>query len=127
MQFQLLEQELKQLQQKKEIIENQLEEFITLGENLRQIKTLKEGSNMNTPIGSGIFLKSELKDNSNVLVNIGSSIVIERPVDEAREAVKKQSEDLKDMQGKIEKELTQKIEMTTALHREITEISQKNK
>jgi prefoldin alpha subunit len=127
MQFQFLEQELKQLQQKKQVIENQLVEFTNLGDNLREIKNFKEGSNMQTPIGSGIFLKSELKDKSNVLVNIGSNLVIERSIDEARETVKKQSEELKDIQEKIDKELAQKIEITSALHQEITELTKKNK
>ncbi len=127
MQFQMLEQELKQLHQKKDVVENQLAEFTSLAENLRQIESLKEGSNMHTPLGSGIFLKSELKDKSNVLVNIGSGIIIEKKIENAREMVKKQTQELNDVLKKIEQELAQKLEITSALHKELSELSKKDK
>ena len=60
MEFQMLEQAINHLQQKKVTVEKQMVEFTSLKENLESILKTKVGSSMNTPIGSGIFLKSEL-------------------------------------------------------------------
>jgi prefoldin alpha subunit len=119
MQAQMLEQATQQLQQRKTVLEKQLTEFRALKENLEGISKEKADSKMFSPLGSGVFVNSEIKDTSKVLVNIGSGIAIEKPVKDATKMVEKQIEELNKVQVELEKELSNNMGSLTKLHQEL--------
>ena len=125
MEFQMLEQAINHLQQKKVTVEKQMVEFTSLKENLESILKTKVGSSMNTPIGSGIFLKSELKDNTSVLVNIGSNVVIEKPIKESSELVDKQLVELNKILTQLDGEIEESYQKLNTLNNELAEFSTK--
>lgn len=127
MEFQMLEQSLAQLNQRKASMENQLNEFISLQESLDSLKDSKDNSPMFSPLGSGVFIKSELKDSNNVLVNIGSNIAIERSVEDSKELVEKQITELRGMLIKLESEIGKGLEKGNALSAELAKLSQSQK
>ncbi|MBT4576887.1 prefoldin subunit alpha [Candidatus Woesearchaeota archaeon] len=126
MEFQMLEQSLAHLNQKKASIENQMNEFVSLQESLDSLKNSKDNSPMFSPLGSGVFIKSELKDSKNVLVNIGSNIAIERTVDDSKELVEKQMTELRGILIKLESEIGKGLEKGNALSAELAKLSQKD-
>ncbi|MBT6402632.1 prefoldin subunit alpha [Candidatus Woesearchaeota archaeon] len=122
----MLEQSLAHLNQKKASIENQMNEFVSLQESLDSLKNSKDNSPMFSPLGSGVFIKSELKDSKNVLVNIGSNIAIERTVDDSKELVEKQMTELRGILIKLESEIGKGLEKGNALSAELAKLSQKD-
>jgi len=126
MEFQMLEQSLAHLNQKKASIENQMNEFVSLQESLDSLKNSKDNSPMFSPLGSGVFIKSELKDSKNVLVNIGSNIAIERTVEDSKELVEKQMTELRGILIKLESEIGKGLEKGNALSAELAKLSQKD-
>ena len=126
MEFQMLEQSLAHLNQKKASIENQMNEFVSLQESLDSLKNSKDHSPMFSPLGSGVFIKSELKDSKNVLVNIGSNIAIERTVEDSKELVEKQMTELRGILIKLESEIGKGLEKGNALSAELAKLSQKD-
>ncbi len=124
--FQMLEQSLAQLNQRKVAIENQMNEFISLQESLDSLKKSKKNSPMYSPLGSGVFIKSEIKDSQNVLVNIGSNIAIERSVEDSKELVENQMTELKGILIKLESEIGKGLKKGNELSTELAKLSQKD-
>ena len=102
---QVLEQQLKQNQKNLEIMHQQMLELNAISESLVELKKTKKGQEMLVPLGSGIFVKSELKDNNEILTNVGSDVVISKTSAEAKTFIKKQTEFVTGMISKTEKEM----------------------
>ncbi|MBT3865970.1 prefoldin subunit alpha [Candidatus Woesearchaeota archaeon] len=126
MEFQMLEQSLAQLNQRKATIENQMNEFLALQESLDGLKKSENNSPMYSPLGSGVFIKSEVKDTKNVLVNIGSNIAIERSIEDSKKLIDKQMSELKDIISKLEKEISDGLQKGNELSAELASLSQKD-
>ena len=125
MEFQMLEQSINQLHQKKQNLENQMNEFEALKESLKDIKNSKKDSPMYSPLGSGVFIKSEIKDTENVMVNIGSNIIVERTIEESKNLIGEQIKELGKMLMTLEKEIEEGMVKSNKLNSELAEISQK--
>tara|TARA_Y100000034_G_scaffold49440_1_gene61156 strand:+ start:1217 stop:1627 length:411 start_codon:yes stop_codon:yes gene_type:complete len=102
---QVLEQQLKQNQRNLEIMNQQLLELNAIEQSLIELKKTKKGQEMLVPLGSGIFVKSELKDNNEILTNVGADVVISKTSAEAKTFIKKQTEFVTGMISKTEKEM----------------------
>ncbi len=126
MEFQMLEQSLAQLNQRKATIENQINEFSALQESLDNLKNSENNSPMYSPLGSGVFIKSELKDTKNVLVNIGSNIAVERSIEESKKLVDKQMSELKEIISKLEKEINDGLKKGNELNTELAKLAPKD-
>ncbi len=113
MEFQMLMQQLQQLQQNVSALEKHVVDLRTLDGNLDTILDSKVDSETLMPLGSGIFLKGVLKDNKNVIMNVGSSVCVEKTVDEAKNTVSIQLSEvtnvLEQMQGEVSR-LTERIQ-----------------
>jgi prefoldin alpha subunit len=125
LELQMLDQSLNQLNQKRQTLENQMNEFEALKESLKDIKNSKKDSPMHSPLGSGVFIKSEIKDTDNVLVNIGSNIVIERTIEDSTKLVEEQIKELDKMLKQLEKEMEEGVTKSNKLNSELAELSQK--
>ncbi len=78
--LQILEQQLKQVNQQLLGMDNQLLELQRIKENLDDIANTKKDTEMPVDLGRGEFLKVELKDRSRVRMNVGSNIVVEKDI-----------------------------------------------
>ncbi len=125
LEYQFLQRVINQMHQKKAIIQNQINEFSGLMENLDNIKKSKKDSSMYAAIGSGVFVKAELKETNNVLVNIGSNVVIERSNEDSKKLVDNQLKELSNLSKKIDKEIESSIERSNVLEKELSELNDK--
>ena len=82
MQIQLMDQQLKQLQQYLQTFDQQLLEIRAVISSLNELSKLKKGETILAPLASGIFLKAKLEDATNVRVNVGAGTVVTKTVDE---------------------------------------------
>ncbi len=97
LEFQILNQQLQQLQQQAGMIENQIIELRKLSDNLDSIKQLKGNNELLVPMGAGIFMKAQLKDNSTLLINVGSDVIVKKTFLESKEMLESQLKELEDI------------------------------
>lgn len=117
LEFQMLSQQLQQLQQNIESLEKHIVDLSTLKESLDNISKVKPGEESLMPLGNGVFIKGEIKETQNVIMNVGSDVFVERTVVEAIETVEKQL-------GEVNILFTNMQEEALQTHSKITEIQE---
>jgi len=112
-QMQMLDYQIKQIQQVLENIDQQLVELSHTKDALMELLTLKGDEETLFPIANGIFVKGRLTDNKIVRMNIGANIVVEKSVQDAIVMMDKQYKDIDEYKHQLMKQLessTQKLE-----------------
>ena len=102
--LQILEQQLKQVNQQLLGMDNQLLELQRIKENLDDIANTKKDTEMLVALGGGVFSKAELKDSSKVLMNVGSNIVIEKDIASSKVVVDHQMGQITEVIKQLEQE-----------------------
>ena len=123
--IQILEQQIKQIQKNLEILNQQIFELNMISNSLTEIKKTKIGQELLIPLGSGIFIKTELKDNNEILTNVGSDVVISKTNAETKTFIKSQTEFVTEMITKIEQELHLSISKYEELKEDLQELVKK--
>jgi len=123
--IQILEQQIKQIQKNLEILNQQIFELNMISNSLTEIKKTKIGQELLVPLGSGIFIKTELKDNNEILTNVGSDVVISKTNAETKTFIKSQTEFVIEMITKIEQELHLSISKYEELKEDLQELVKK--
>ena len=104
-QIQYLDQKSKEIQQNLQQIDQQLGEFTVTKNALGQIKDIKEGTEILVPVSPGIFLRATLQDNQKVVVNVGSGVTVEKPVENAKDMISEQRDELEKIQSEMVEQL----------------------
>lgn len=95
MEYQLLDEKIKQLQQQIQITEQQLMEIISTVQSLDEFSKIEDKTEILVPLNNGIFARANLKKEGVLLVNVGSNIVVDKSIDETKKLIEIQK-------GKIE-------------------------
>lgn len=101
LQYQVIQQQMMQLQQQLQMIENNVMEIEAAKQAVDDLGKAKKGSEVLAPITSGIFVKSELKDNKNFLINVGSNTVVEKDSSKVIELLEKQNQEIRNVQKEM--------------------------
>ena len=123
--IQILEQQIKQIQKNLEILNQQIFELNMISNSLTEIKKTKIGQELLIPLGSGIFIKTELKDNNEILTNVGSDVVVSKTNAETKTFIKSQTEFVTEIITKIEQELHLSISKYEELKEDLQELVKK--
>jgi prefoldin alpha subunit len=107
MEYQMLEEQLKQAQEQVQTLNKQKEELEGLKEAVMEIGKTKEGNEMFVPISSGIFIKAQIKDNKELLVNVGDNVVVPKSINDAVALIKRQKEEI----DKYETAMAQNVQL----------------
>lgn len=110
MQFQVIEQHIKQLQRQLEMVTHQLLELNVTSNSLDDFKKINTGREVFVPLSSGIFAKAVIKDTSELLVNAGANVVVKKDVAETKNLIQRQIEEIK----KVQKQMIDDLEKMTA-------------
>lgn len=105
MEFQVIEQHIKQMQGQLEMATGQLMELNTTSGSLDEFKKISPGREIFVPLSSGIFANASIKDTSELLVNIGANVAVKKDVDSTKKLIQSQIEDVKNIQARIINEL----------------------
>ncbi len=105
MEFQVVEQHIKQMQGQLEMVTGQLIELNATSGSLDEFKKISIGKEIFVPLSSGIFAKAGIKDTSELLVNIGANVAVKKDVDSTKKLIQGQIEEVKKMQARIVNEL----------------------
>jgi len=110
MQFQMLDQHIKQLQRQLEAVTSQLIELSVTSSSLDEFKNLSSGKEIFVPLSSGIFAKASIKDTSELLVNVGANVAVKKDVASTKSLIQNQMEEIK----KIQRQMIDELEKMTS-------------
>ncbi len=123
--LQILNQQIKKVQEQFMFLQQQLAELINLETSLLDMKDTKKDSEIFSSLGSGIFVNSRLADPGNVLVNVGAGVLVTKTVDEAIKLIKVQIENVNKSQEAVKEELTKAAMYSEQLTEELNELASK--
>lgn len=104
MEFQMVEQQIKQLSEQVQELNNKVLELDYLKGALDEFKSVKEGEEILAPIGSGIFVKAKLSSHD-LLVNVGTGAVINKDVEGTKGLLDGQANEIDLMRSEILEQL----------------------
>ena len=103
--LQLMEQQMKQLQENAKVLDSQLAELIGVIQSLEDFKSVENKTRLWVPISNGIFTKAELIDNRELMVNVGADVVVKKSAEETKSLIAGQMDEIKKVQQKVVEEL----------------------
>ena len=109
MEFQVIEQNINQMQKQLEVVTHQLIELNVTNNSLDEFKKISSDKEIFVPLSSGIFAKGVLKENSELLVNVGANVVVKKDIPSTKKLIQNQMEEIK----KIQKQLIEELEKMT--------------
>ena len=121
--FQELDQQIKQLEQQNNQLSAQLTDLTSTVQNLDDIKSIKNGTEILVPISGGIYAKAELKDNKNFIVNVGSNVTTVKDVDSTKKLIETQISEIKKLQIRLIEELQNNTTKAKLIEQEINSIA----
>lgn len=124
--FQLIDNQIKMLQQQISTLNAQLHELVSTTKNLDDLKNVKPGTEIFVPINSGVYAKAEIKDNNELIVNVGANTVVNKNVEDTKKTIETQINELKNLQTQMVDELNQMTNQAALLENQINNLASKN-
>ena len=121
--FQILNQNIQQLEKQSTALNNQLMELMVTNQSLEDIKKTKEGTEILVPLSSGIYAKAELKDSKKFIVNVGSNVTLVKDVDSTKKLIEDQINEIKKLQENLVNRLQEQTTKAAMLEQEISKIA----
>ena len=88
------------LQQQVEAIQGSIAEIEILESTLEDVKD-KDSLETLVPVGAGSFMNAEIKKTDEIIMSVGAGVAISKTVDEAKETIVSQKEELKESLNKM--------------------------
>jgi len=117
--FQILNQELKNLHEKLESVNNNTQEIYVLKNTLEELSNIKETQEILIPLGQGIFTKGNIKNTDELIISVGSNVLLGKNIQETKDIVKLNILNLSRLSENIEEEINRNIEKLQELQKEI--------
>ena len=121
--FQMLSQHIKQLEEKTTALNNQLMDLAVTNQSLEEMKKLKQGTEILVPLSNGIYTKAEIKDSKNVIVNVGSNVTTVKDIDSTKKLIEAQIEEVKNLHERLVNELQNNTSKAAILEEQINNIA----
>lgn len=110
MEFQILDQHIKQMQKQLEMVTHQLIDLNATSNSLDEFNKINAGKEIFVPLSSGIFAKASVKDTSELLVNVGANVAVKKDAASTKKLIQNQMEEIK----KIQKQMINELEKMTS-------------
>ena len=105
MEFQSLEQNIKQLQKQLEMITGQMIELTATNSSLDEFANVDIKKEVFVPLNSGIFAKASINNTQELLVNVGANVAVKKDVASTKKLISKQVDEIRKIQGQMIDEL----------------------
>tara|TARA_Y100000310_G_scaffold241784_1_gene245903 strand:- start:67348 stop:67773 length:426 start_codon:yes stop_codon:yes gene_type:complete len=123
LEFQMLDQQIKQLDQQNTALNNQLMELMATKQSLDDMEKLKEKTEILVPLSSGIYAKAELKDNKNFIVNVGANTTLVKDINSTKKLMETQIDEMKKLQETLVNQLQEQTTKAAMMEQEINTIA----
>ena len=121
--FQMLNQQIKQLESQGTALSSQLMELTATNQSLEDMKKINKGAEILVPLSSGIYTKAEIKDNKNFIVNVGSGTAVVKDIDTTKKLIETQVNEIEKLQKNLINELQTQTAKAASLELEINKIT----
>jgi len=115
LEYQMEEQQIRQLQQQLEKLEAQTLEIAAVEQSIGDMAKAKQGAEVLVPVSGGIFFRANIKDNSSFLVNVGSGVVVKKDVEGTKQLIRDQATEM----DKFKEQVVEQLAMHIARYQEI--------
>jgi prefoldin alpha subunit len=122
--YQMLEQQIKQLQQQLEKLEAQTLEVSNVEQCIADMAKSKTGDEVLVPVSGGIFFKATVKESNMFLVNVGGNVVVEKSVDDTRGLILQQGKEIEKYKETVMMQLSKQLSELQDLEKELKGIIQ---
>ena len=122
-QFQILDQNIKQMQQQAAALNTQLIDLVSTTKNLDDLKNVKKGTEIFFPVSSGVYAKGEIKDNENLIVNVGADITVKKNLSDTKQIIEKQIGEMKKIQTQTVEELQRLTNQAALIEKEMNNLA----
>jgi len=115
MEFQMIKQQLDNMQNHLEKLDSQIMELEVLKTNLEELKNVNGDEEIMAPLHNGIFVKTKLSKDNKLLVNVGGHVVVEKTIEETKDMIVDQQTEIKKYHAELlnqVEELAHKAEAT---------------
>lgn len=109
MEFQALEQNIKQLQKQLEMITSQMIDLTATNKSLDEFANINANKEVFVPLSSGIFAKANISNTKELLVNVGANVVIKKDIPSTKHLISKQIDEIR----RIQKQMIEELEKMT--------------
>ncbi len=120
--LQLLDRQIKELQQQIQIIDEQSLDFRVGVQGLSDIEKTQEGSEILVPVSNGIFAWATLTNSSEFLVSVGSNVMVVKSMVETRKLLDEKIATLSQYRDEIVLNLQQLDEQIRRLEAEVRKL-----
>lgn len=87
--MQMIQQEGGQLEEKMQVIDQQIADMQSIKSSLGELKDKKKGDEILSNLGKGIFIKAKLED-KDVFVNVGKEVMVKKSLKETEQVLDEQ-------------------------------------
>jgi prefoldin alpha subunit len=122
LEYKLLDEKIKQIREQSEMVEHQIMEIMSTLESLKEFSEVKDSSEVLVPLNNGIFARARIKKEDKVLVNVGSSIVVDKSIEETRQIIRKQKEEMQEVHAKMSINTQKLLMRAQKLEKELNEL-----
>jgi len=120
--YRILESRLDSLLKQRDTVVSKIIELQTTLASMEEIE--KESEEILFPIGSEAYAFGKIADKKKMIVEVGANVALEKTVEEAKEIIKKRSEELGNVLNSIEKEVMEVSSSLEVLGPEINELAE---
>ena len=117
--FQVLNQQINQLQQQLNSINNNIVELKVLGNSLDEIKKLKKENKILIPLGNNIFIKGKIEYNNELIMGVGSKTLVKKDISNTKDTINNQIKELENINIQLEQEINKLVIPLEELQEEI--------
>ena len=122
LEFQMLDQSIKQLEKQSAALNNQLMDLMVTKHALEEMKNIGQGTEILTPLSSGIYIKTQLKDNENFIVNVGSNVTTVKDLQSTKKLIENQIDEIEKLQQNLATQMQTQTNKVSSLEQEINKI-----
>ena len=121
--FQLLNQQIQQLEKQNEALNNNLMELMVTNQSLDDLKDIKEKTEILVPISAGIHAKAEIKDSKSFIVNVGANVALAKDLKSTKGIIENQIGEIRELQESLAGQLQKQTTKAALLEQEISKIA----
>ncbi len=122
MEYQVQEQQIKQMQQQLEKLEQQTAEVSAVLQSIDDLGRAEKDSEILVPVSGGIFFPAQMKDNQRFLVNVGSGVVVEKDLDGVKALVGEQAKEIEKYRDHMTAEMGNRVEKFQEMEQELKKL-----
>lgn len=101
MELQMIDHQMKQIQQQTQALEDQAAEMDAVQLALEDFSKSKPGSELLVTVTPGIFAKAKLEKSDNVLLSVGSGVVVQKSIPDAKKVLASQAVEMRKLQDEL--------------------------